>query len=115
MKPKFRRLLGCALILALLGGVTHPALGAADKPAAPAVTLEPGMPAAQILKLLGKPTEVTVIEHTGGKAENWVYRKPVAAKPSGPTTGFQVLTLLVIEGKLVIARQTTEETPAAGK
>jgi len=115
MKLNSRRLLGVALLITALGRIAAPTLNAADKPAAPAVTLAPGMPAEQIVKLLGKPTEVSIIEHTGGKAENWIYRKPVAAKAGGPTTGYQVLTLLVIEGKLVIARQSTEELPAAGK
>ncbi len=115
MRSKSRLLLGFSLALVLLGSASHPALGATDKPAAPAVTLEPGMAAAQIVKLLGKPTEVTVIDHTNGKAESWIYRKPAAAKAGAPATTYQVLTLLIIEEKLVVARQTTEAIPAAGK
>ena len=114
MRSNFRHTLCCALAL-LLGSSSHLLLGATDKPAAPAVTLEPGMSAAQIVKLLGKPTEVTVINNTNGKAENWIYRKPAATKAGTPATSYQVLTLLIIEEKLVVARQTTEAMPAAGK
>lgn len=48
----------------------------AAKPAKPA--LEKGMTAEQVIKLIGKPTEIrpiSVEDAGGGKAERWVYRR----------------------------------------
>jgi len=46
-----------------------------SKPAKP--VLEKGMPAETILKLVGKPTEITPLTSSGGKAETWTYRRVV--------------------------------------
>jgi hypothetical protein len=112
MKIPSRRLLLAAVGLALLPG----SVAARAETTPPAVTLAPDMSAEEILKLLGQPTEKNPIPNTDGKGERWVYRQRVtpAVKPAKTET-YQVLTLLMINGKLVIARQTSEEKPVAGK
>ena len=118
MKTIFRSCCSVAFFVVLLAGTgtlraqTEPAAGNA---APPAVKLDKGMTAAQITKLIGKPTEVAPIQNTDGKAERWIYRWPV--KPASPTAAksFQVLTLLMINSELVVAQQTVEPKAGDGK
>jgi hypothetical protein len=55
-----------AFLLAFAAGI------AAGQP-----VLEKGMPAAEILKLAGKPAEIVPMKTPEGRAEKWIYRRKV--------------------------------------
>ena len=118
MKSFSGRGLLAVVFLALLAAPAATRAGANP----PAVTLSPGMTAEEIVKQIGRPAAVEPLPNTDGKAERWTYRKRVPAKtPASPdakpglTRTYAVLTLLIIEDKLVVARETTEEKTADGK
>ena len=108
-----------SLTLVLLAGA---GLRAADSTAARSapVTLAPGMPATEVQKALGKPTEVMPIKDSEGKGERWTYRVHIPATPArdgqpARTEHYQVLSLLMINGELVVAHQTIEGKTAPAK
>jgi len=109
--------------------------------------LEKGMPAEEVIRLIGKPAEIKPMETTEGKAETWIYRRELGHQTRqvvtgmrqvptyvGPgmgdgadaqsgmsmrgepiyqmetTTTYQVTSLLMFDGKLELARQTSERT-----
>jgi hypothetical protein len=108
-------------------------------PAAPArPPLEKSMAADAIVQAVGKPAEVVPMEAEGTKAETWYYRRklkqvavtePILSVQSGPNWGnmtvrsdpvtqyrqkyvitHQVTALLLVDGKLTLARQWVEES-----
>ncbi|ACB77370.1 hypothetical protein Oter_4096 [Opitutus terrae PB90-1] len=104
-----------------------------DKPA-----LAKGMTAEQVLKIAGKPDEIRPIKNPNAKAEAWIYRRVLARTsretathvverpafqgpgPSGEgvaidpvtrqerITTYQVTWVLMIEGRMQVAKQTRE-------
>ena len=101
------------LLLATAAGAPAETGPAAGPAAPPAVKLDKGMTAAQIIRSLGQPVELLPIPNTDGKAERWIYRWTVG--PKSTARSVQVLTLLMINGELVVAQQTVEPKAAEGK
>lgn len=77
----------CAVAGPLGAADAPPAKATGEKPPAAKRALEKGMPAEEIIKLIGKPAEIKpmpVPEGGTGKAEMWIYRR------SGGTRSIQV-------------------------
>jgi len=104
--------------------------------------LEKGMSAETIVRLIGKPQEITPLTLSESKAEKWIYRRRLSERTvqeaatthtipaylgfsaSGPSIGtsveldfrlkhittYQVTSLLMIDGKLFLAKQWQEQS-----
>lgn len=72
-------LLATVSLTAFFAGCSNPPAppsAAAADPAAPPRVIAKGMSADEILRRIGKPTEVRPIDSPEGQAEIWIYRRP---------------------------------------
>ena len=76
------------------------------------VALEPGMTVAELLALLGEPSEITPYVASSSLAEHWIYRQKLP--PTSDTAlhdRVQVVELMIFNGVLIAGKHFIEVRP----
>lgn len=84
---------------------------AEEKPAGPEARLVKGMPAAEVLKVMGRPADVSPMETPSGKAEIWRYRERVSETSTQVQVGSKPITISQVGADNQIHTITVAEEP----